>query len=147
MLSDAWSEEHHMTIFHGAKVALFAGDRLVVLLRDDLPGLPWAGMWDFPGGGREGDETPWETACRETMEEVGLDIAGAKRLWEGSFPSASRPGSVSWFFVVRLPAEAADRARLGDEGQRVATMSVAAFLAHPRAIGFLKDRLRASGHS
>lgn len=32
------------------------------------------GQIAFPGGAREeGDLTPWETACRETCEEIGLD--------------------------------------------------------------------------
>lgn len=126
-------------------MALFAGARLVVLLRDDKPGLPFAGLWDFPGGGREGDESPWDTALRETREEVGLDIGPAERLWQGTFPSATDPTRVSWFFVARLPAAARHQARLGDEGQRIALMTPARFLSHPGAIPFLKDRLRVAG--
>jgi 8-oxo-dGTP diphosphatase len=79
------------------------------------------------------------------MEEVGLDLTGADRLWEGRFPSATRPDLDSWFFVARLPASAAALARLGDEGQRMAFVTPAEFLAHPDAIPFLKDRLRATG--
>jgi len=62
-------------------MALFLGDRLVTLLRDDKPGLAWAGMWDLPGGGREGDEGPLACACRETREEVGIDPTGLAPLW------------------------------------------------------------------
>ncbi len=37
------------------------------------PGAPdCAGCWDFPGGGREGEETPAETARREAREEIGF---------------------------------------------------------------------------
>lgn len=128
--------------FTGAKMALFLGDRLVTLLRDDTPGLPWAGMWDLPGGGREGDESPLACACREAREEVGIDPTGTAPLWQGQFPSNSRPDAVAWFFLVRMPATLTPV--LGDEGQEVRLMAPDAFLDHPRAIGFLKDRLRAA---
>ena len=47
-----------MMDFHGVKVAVLVGDKLLMHLRDDKPGLFNANMWDFPGGGREGNETP-----------------------------------------------------------------------------------------
>lgn len=31
-------------------------------------------VWNLPGGGSEGRETPWETAVRETYEETGLTV-------------------------------------------------------------------------
>jgi len=37
-----------------------------------------AGCWDFPGGGREGDETAEQTALREAIEEVGKIPAGTR---------------------------------------------------------------------
>ena len=51
--------------FVGAKAALFCGGRLLTHLRDDRPGLPWPAMWDLPGGGREGAETPEQCLLRE----------------------------------------------------------------------------------
>lgn len=33
-----------------------------------------AGTWSFPGGWMEEGERPWETAVRETYEEVGLAV-------------------------------------------------------------------------
>ena len=126
--------------FTGAKVAIFLGPQIVTLLRDDKPGLPWADMWDLPGGGREGDEAPWDCAAREAREEVGLDLTGVAPLWQGQFPSQSHPGQVTWFYLARPPADLTPV--LGDEGQEVRLITPAAFLAHPRAIGFLKDRLR-----
>jgi len=32
------------------------------------------GYYTFPGGHLEGDETPKDGACRETLEEIGIDI-------------------------------------------------------------------------
>jgi 8-oxo-dGTP diphosphatase len=31
-------------------------------------------VWNFPGGGMEGNETPEQTCIRETKEETGFDI-------------------------------------------------------------------------
>ena len=46
-----------MTDFVGAKVALLCGDRILTYQRDTRPGLPWPGLWDLPGGGREMSES------------------------------------------------------------------------------------------
>lgn len=40
------------------------------------------GMWCFPGGAIEADETPAEAIVREFREEVGLVIEPVGRLWE-----------------------------------------------------------------
>ena len=127
------------TEFTGAKMALYIGDKLAVILRDDLPGLPYAGHWDFPGGGREGDERPLACVLRECHEELGLVVPRTAVVWEYAFVEQ---GQDKWFCVAKLPACAADEVKFGDEGQRWELMSVARFLAHPKAIPFLQARLR-----
>jgi 8-oxo-dGTP diphosphatase len=52
--------------FHGAKLALFGGDQLAIILRDDDPDMVSPNHLHFPGGGREGDEAPLACALRET---------------------------------------------------------------------------------
>lgn len=47
---------------------------LLLFLRDDKPGLPYANMWDIPGGHVEEGETPAECIVREMKEEIGVDI-------------------------------------------------------------------------
>lgn len=47
---------------------------LLLFLRDDKPGLPYANMWDIPGGHVENGETPDECIVREMKEEIGVDI-------------------------------------------------------------------------
>jgi hypothetical protein len=37
--------------FHGVKIALLVGDKILMHLRDNKPGLFNANMWDFVGGG------------------------------------------------------------------------------------------------
>lgn len=125
--------------FGGAKVCLFIGANLAVILRDDLPDLPYANHWDFPGGGREGNETAFECARRECFEELGLQITPASVLWKRAYRSG---GTVNWLFVVGAPAEASQDVVFGDEGQRWTLMDPQVFLSHPMAVPRFQDRLR-----
>ncbi|MDX1663248.1 MAG: NUDIX domain-containing protein [Candidatus Promineifilaceae bacterium] len=50
-----------------------------VLIHDEERRVLWLKrtdheVWNLPGGGRQGQEAPWETAVRETREETGLDV-------------------------------------------------------------------------
>lgn len=128
--------------FLGAKIALFLGDQLLVVLRDDRPDIPFPNTWDFPGGGREGNETPWQTAQRETVEEVGLTLSSEDIVWSRAYGSASNPKQTSWFFVVKRPATDWALAHLGDEGQKMGRMTVQEYADHPQNIPHFSDRLR-----
>lgn len=125
--------------FNGAKVALFVGDQLLIILRDDRADIPFPNMWDFPGGGREGDESPFETMARETYEEVSLIIPAPAIIWERKYQPDRVP---VWFFVARLPAAVAPQIRLGDEGQAWRLVPPETFLTLDRAIPNLVFRLR-----
>ncbi|SKB45977.1 NUDIX domain-containing protein [Lachnospiraceae bacterium] len=37
-----------------------------------------AGAWEIPGGGAQAGEDSFRSVCRETMEEVGLDVSGCE---------------------------------------------------------------------
>ena len=126
--------------FAGAKAAFFCEGRVLVYLRDDLPGLPWPGHWDLPGGGREGDEGPEDCLLRELTEEFGLTLPPARLEWRVDLPAMLTPGARSWFFAARLqPAEIA-AIRFGDEGQCWQMMALADWLAHPRGVADLQRR-------
>ena len=118
-------------MFKGAKAAVFVEGRLLCLLRDDKGEIDWPNHWDFPGGGREGAETPFETLAREVWEEVGVAVRPEDVVW-------SLWEDPSWFFVLRL---ARAEVRFGDEGQGWAFLSPQGFLARGDAIPSLKARL------
>ena len=126
--------------FMGAKLALFVGDDLAVILRDDIPGLLWAGFWDLPGGGAEPGETPIECALRETHEELSLVVAPDQISWGRAYTNSI--GRQVWFFACHLPSQTQELIQLGDEGQRWDLMSPGAFLAHERVVPQFKPRLQ-----
>lgn len=132
-----------MTDFVGAKIALFTeDDKLIVILRDNKPGLIFAGMWDFPGGAREGSETPQECVVRETKEEVGITLDPAVIAGVREYPSMSEPPKRAYFMAAHVTPVQVQSIIFGDEGQMWKLMTVDEFLAEQNAIEFLKDRLR-----
>ena len=126
--------------FNGAKLALYLGDLMAVILRDADGAIPFPGYWDLPGGGREGAEAPLDCALRETREELGLIVPPQAVHWGRAFDEA---GQTKWFFVAALRPEVAEDVIFGDEGQRWALMEEAEFLRHPRAVPQFQARLAA----
>ena len=128
--------------FVGAKVALFCGDRVLTCLRDDHPGLPWRGMWDLPGGGREGCETPEACLLRELDEEFGLRLPPERLIWRRVWPSMMDAARSSVFFAGWITADDIAAIRFGCEGQRWEMMTRAVFLSHPLGIPEMQRRVR-----
>ena len=105
--------------FLGAKLALFVGADLVVILRDDRADIPFPGHWDFPGGGREAGESPAACVLRETREELGLVLAEA-----------------------HLAVARVDDIVLGDEGQCWQLMPPDVYCDHPKGVPNFQSRLK-----
>ena len=125
--------------FAGAKLAVFLGQNLLVIQRDDRPDIPYPGHWYLPGGGREAGESPAACALRETVEEVGLVLEPAALVWARPY---QRPHGRVWFFAAHLPASAVELIRFGDEGQGWALMAPEVYCAHPLAVPHFAARLR-----
>lgn len=76
-------------------------------------------LWFTPGGGREGDETPEETARRELWEETGLqDVELSPCVWLRHVVfnwNGVLLDSQESFFVCRVPAFELDNANWTEE--------------------------------
>lgn len=129
------------TSFHGAKVALICGDKVATILRDDIPQIPYPAHWDLTGGGRDGTESPEACALREAEEELGLRLPADRIIWGRYYDRAEGVASASWFFVAPISQPEVSCLRLGAEGSDWRMMGVGDYLAHPRAVPFLADRL------
>ena len=121
---------------------LFRADRLIAIQRDDRSDIPWPGLWDLPGGGREGDESPVACALREVEEELGLRLDAGCVVWWRRYPSPLAPDRMGWFLAAPVTAGEVAAIRFGDEGQGWAEMPVADFTIRSDAVPHLRRRVR-----
>ena len=128
--------------FTGCKIALICDGRILTILRDDKPTIPWPNLWELPGGGREGDESPFECAAREVHEELGIHLNEDCLLWGKIYPSVIFEGKQSVFMVGQLRQEQFDNITFGDEGQGYKLMPIEEFLKSKQAVPQLQGRLR-----
>ena len=134
--------EIELTDFQGCKIALICGDKVLTILRDDKDDIPCPNMWELPGGGREGDESPFECARREVYEELGIYLTEDCLLWSKIYPSVIFEGKQSVFMVGQLRQEQFDNITFGDEGQGYKLMSIEEFLSSSQVVSQLQERLK-----
>lgn len=123
--------------FTGAKLVLLVGRDIVTIRRDDRADIPWPGLWDLPGGGRDGHETPEACVLRETVEEIGLRLPVEAFAWR-RFYATPNP---AWLFAARLAPGAEAAFRLGDEGQEIALMNPAEWVLRDDIIPHFRVRV------
>lgn len=78
-----------------------------------------AGKWEFPGGKRAADETPYEALRRELQEELGIDVAHARPLIHYEYTYSDRVVLLDLWCVTAYSGEPESR-----EGQRLAWVRV-----------------------
>lgn len=127
--------------FSGTKIALVCETSLIAYLRDQKEGIPFPGMWDLPGGGREGDEDPIACALREVAEEFGLQIGSERVRKLTRYESSSPDGMDTYFCIAQVGLDEIELVQFGEEGQRWSLMAIDAFIAHENAIPHLQKRL------
>ena len=128
--------------FTGSKIALICGDKVLTILRDDKDDILCPNMWDLPGGGREGDESPFDCARREVYEELGIHLTEECLLWSKVYSSVLFEWKQSVFMVGQLSQDQFDSIVFGDEGQAYQLMKVEEFLTSSQVIPQLQRRLR-----
>ena len=128
--------------FTGSKIALICGGKVLTILRDDKDDILCPNMWDLPGGGREGDESPFDCAQREVYEELGIHLTEVCLLWSKVYSSVLFEWKQSVFMVGQLSQDQFDSIVFGDEGQAYQLMKVEEFLTSSQVIPQLQRRLR-----
>ncbi len=126
--------------FSGSKLAYIYRDLLLVYKRDDNPKIPFPGLWDFPGGGREGDESPETCVLRELEEEFSITLSMSRLVYKKQVSSHTGKSN-SYFFVALGNRKELDRISFGDEGQFWELMPIEKYLSHPQSIPALVNRL------
>ena len=127
--------------FDGCKVALFRNDHLLVYLRDDNPNIKAPNMWDLPGGGREGKETPEECVLRELEEEFGLVMSPDRLIYRKRY-YREHLKSTAYFFGGIIHQSEIDDISFGSEGQYWTMMHIDEYLANPKVVERHKQRMR-----
>lgn len=125
----------------GSKGLVFVGDKIIVYRRDHNTAVH-PGEIDLPGGGREGQETPFETFQREVQEEFALAIARQDVVYGKGYVSKLDPSKHGYFIVVKLPASMESQIVLGDEGLECQLMTVEEYLARQDAWTVFQERTR-----
>ena len=139
MLEDCLEERFEFT---GCKIALICDGQILTILRDDKEDIPWPNMWELPGGGREGNETPFECVAREVYEELSIQLSKADVIWFQIYPSMLDGNKKSVFLVGRLTQEQFESIIFGDEGQGYKLVSFEEFLTLDRVVPQLQERVR-----
>lgn len=134
--------EIEISDFTGCKIALLCDGQILTILRDDKPTIPWPDMWELPGGGREGEETPFECVQREVFEELGLKLEEADILWVKAYQGILDPDKTSIFMVGTITQEEFASIVFGDEGQGYKLVRLEEFLASDRVVPQLQERVR-----
>lgn len=132
---------HKQLEFSGCKIALLCDDKLLTILRDDISTIPWPNMWELPGGGREGEETPFECVQREVFEELSLKLEETNIFWAKEYQGMLDPDKTSIFMVGAITQEECASIAFGSEGQAYQMMDIRQFLADKKVVPQLQDRL------
>ncbi|GIU53214.1 NUDIX hydrolase [Shewanella sp. KT0246] len=128
-------------LFTGCKLALLFHDQLVVYRRDNISSIPFPNLWDFPGGGREGNESPEQCVLRELDEEFSIALTQDRLIYKQGGANQTADG-MSYFYVAEANKQEIESIQFGDEGQYWRLMPIAEYLQCEEAILPLQQRLR-----
>ena len=127
--------------FTGAKLAAVHDGKLLTYRRDNRPDIPFPGLIDLPGGGREGNESPADCALRELYEEFGIMLSPARLHYVRAYQLSWYRPVPSYFLAANLTAAEVAAVRFGNEGEDWRLMAIADFVAHTDAVPHLQERV------
>lgn len=126
--------------FHGVKGLVFIGDKIVVFRRDNNT-KNWPLQIDLPGGGREGNESPFETFKREVMEEFGINVEKDDIIFSKKYQAVLDPIKEAYFMVTKPLNIRESDIILGDEGLGFSLMTPQQFVGLKDAVKRQQDKV------
>ena len=127
--------------FNGAKGLVYIGDKILVYRRDSTTKKS-PNCIDMPGGGREGNESPFDTFKREVKEEFSIEISKEDVLYSCPFQSYDDPTQISFFIVTKSLKYNADDIHFGNEGTEWQMMTPDEFVHRPDGIERQQARVK-----
>ncbi len=119
--------------FHGSKGLVFIGEKIIVYRRDGKTDrFPF--HIDLPGGGKEENETPFETFQREVKEEFGIEVQEKDITYAKQYVSSVDPTKEAYFIVVKPKDIQQSQIVFGDEGVEYFLVTTEEFLNFSDAI-------------
>jgi len=91
-------------IFHNSQ------NQVLLVLRDNIPTIPYPNLWDVPGGHIEEHESADECIVREMLEEIETDVTGCRLFRVYEFSDRTE-------YIFTLPAEFIAERMVLHEGQ------------------------------
>jgi 8-oxo-dGTP diphosphatase len=127
--------------FAGAKGLVFIGDKILAFRRDtNTNHFPLC--IDLPGGGRDGEETPFQTFKREVKEELNVDVTENDIHFSACVRSTLSPDKMSYFIVTKPPATKISEIALSDEGVEWMLMTPEEYIERTDGIVGQQERVR-----
>ena len=123
----------------GTEGLVYIGDKLLVYRGDDKT-TEWPLSIDLPGGGKENNETPFETFSREINEEFSLTITKSAITYSKRYPSTLNKCKFGHFAVAKLGVEQKQHIQLGSEGIESISMTQDDYLARKDAWPIFQER-------
>ena len=113
------SSNARMTHFHVAAGILrnAAGE---ILIAERLCDGPFNGLWEFPGGKIDGDESSDAALRRELLEELGIEVTASEPFMNVSHEYADRTVDLEFFLVTNWRGDPD-----GQEGQAIRWVGIA----------------------
>ena len=101
-----------MSVVVAAVVAAVIEDRHRFLVTRRQPGVHLAGMWEFPGGKIDPDETHEAALRRELLEELGVEAIVGERVYRTQH---AYPDRIIKLYFYRCRLNGAPRPLMGQE--------------------------------
>ncbi len=82
--------------------AVILNEKKQILITQRAQGRHLAGMWEFPGGKIDAEESPEQALVREIREELDIDISVEKLIWHNTFSYPTKTINIMFYFCKLL---------------------------------------------